>query len=43
MTSQAEAMQTTYNFSQQELEALQAAALETCQGIEEGEAQPGAP
>jgi hypothetical protein len=39
MTSQAEAMQTAYNFSQQELEALQAAALETCQGIEEGEAQ----
>jgi RNA 3'-terminal phosphate cyclase len=41
MTSQAEAMQTAYNFSQQELEALQAAALETCQGIEEGEAQAG--
>jgi hypothetical protein len=39
MTSQAEAMQTAYNFSQQELEALHAAALETCQGIEEGEAQ----
>jgi hypothetical protein len=39
MTSQAEAMQTAYNFSQQELEALQAATLETCQGIEEGEAQ----
>jgi hypothetical protein len=30
VTSQAEAMQTAYNFSQQELEALQAAALETC-------------
>jgi hypothetical protein len=30
-----------YNSSQQELEALQAAALETCQGIEEGEAQAG--
>jgi hypothetical protein len=41
MTSQAEAMQTAYNFSQQELEALQAAALEPCQGIEEGEAQAG--
>jgi hypothetical protein len=41
MTSQAEAMQTAYKFSQQELEALQAAALETCQGIEEGEAQAG--
>jgi hypothetical protein len=38
MTTQAEAVQTTYNSSQQELEALQAAALETCQGIEEGEA-----
>jgi hypothetical protein len=34
-------MQTAYNSSQQELEALQAAALETCQGIEEGEAQAG--
>jgi hypothetical protein len=31
-------MQMAYNFSQQELEALRAAALETCQGIEEGEA-----
>jgi hypothetical protein len=41
MTSQAEAMQTAYNFSQQELEALKAATLETCQGIEEGEAQDG--
>jgi hypothetical protein len=27
-----------YNSSQQELEELQAAALETCQGVEEGEA-----
>jgi hypothetical protein len=34
-------MQTANNFSQQELEALQAAALETCQGTEEGEAQAG--
>jgi hypothetical protein len=41
MTSEAEAMQTANNFSQQELEALQAAALETCQGVEEGEAQAG--
>jgi hypothetical protein len=41
MTSQAEAMQTAYNFSQQELEALQAAALETCQGIEEGKVLAG--
>jgi hypothetical protein len=35
MTTQAEAVQTAYNSSQQELEALQAAALE------EGEAQAG--
>jgi hypothetical protein len=41
MTTQAEAVQTTYNSSQQELEELRAAALETCQGIEEGEAQTG--
>jgi hypothetical protein len=41
MTTQAEAVQTAYNSSQQELEALQAAALETCQEIEEGEAQAG--
>jgi hypothetical protein len=30
-----------YNSSQQELEELQATALKTCQGIEEGEAQAG--
>jgi hypothetical protein len=30
-----------YNSSQQELEELQAASLETCQGIEEGEALVG--
>jgi hypothetical protein len=41
MTTQAEVVQTAYNSSQQELEALQAAALETCQGIEEGEVQAG--
>jgi hypothetical protein len=41
MTTQAEAVQTAYNSSQQELEALQAAGLETCQGMEEGEAQAG--
>jgi hypothetical protein len=41
MTTQAEAVQTAYNSSQQELEVLQAAALETCQEIEEGEAQAG--
>jgi hypothetical protein len=29
-TTQAEVVQTAYNSSQQELEALQAAALETC-------------
>jgi hypothetical protein len=38
MTTQAKVVQTAYNSSQQELEALQAAALETCQGFEEGEA-----
>jgi hypothetical protein len=32
---------TAYNSSQQELEELQAAALETCQAVEEGEAQAG--
>jgi hypothetical protein len=39
--TQAQAIQTTYNSSQRELEELQAVALETCQGIEEGEAQAG--
>jgi hypothetical protein len=41
MTSQAEATQAAYNSSQQELEELRAAALETCQEAEEGEAQAG--
>jgi hypothetical protein len=41
MTTQGEAVQTAYNSSQQELEALQDANLETCQGIEEGEVQAG--
>jgi hypothetical protein len=41
MTTQAKAVQTAYNTTPQELEALQAAALETCQEIEEGEAQAG--
>jgi hypothetical protein len=41
MTTQAEAVQMAYNSSQQELEELRVAALETCQGIEEGEAQTG--
>jgi hypothetical protein len=35
--TQAQAVQTAYNSSQQELEDLRAAALEACQGIEEGE------
>jgi hypothetical protein len=34
-------VQTAYNFSQQELEDLRAATLETCQEVEEGEAQAG--
>jgi adenylosuccinate lyase len=37
--TQAQAIQTAYNSSQQELEELQAATLEACQGIEEGEAR----
>jgi hypothetical protein len=40
-TTQAQAIQIAYNSSQQELEELQAATLEACQGIEEGEAQDG--
>jgi hypothetical protein len=39
--TQAQAIQMAYNSSQQELEELQAAALEMCQGIEEGEVQAG--
>jgi hypothetical protein len=39
--TQAQATQMAYNSSQKELEELQAAALEVCQGIEEGEAQAG--
>jgi hypothetical protein len=35
--TQAQAVQTAYNSSQQELEDLRAAALEACQGVEEGE------
>jgi hypothetical protein len=34
-------MWVAYNSSQQELEELRVAALETCQGIEEGEAHAG--
>jgi hypothetical protein len=40
-TTQAQAVQTAYNSSQQELEELRAAALEACQEVEEGEAQDG--
>jgi DNA/RNA-binding domain of Phe-tRNA-synthetase-like protein len=40
-TTQAEAVQTAYNSSQQELEDLQAAALEICQEVEEGVPQAG--
>jgi RNA 3'-terminal phosphate cyclase len=41
MTTQVETVQTAYNSSQQELEEPRAAASETCQEIEEGEAQAG--
>jgi hypothetical protein len=34
-------MQTSYNFSEQELQELHDAALETCRSVEEGEAQAG--
>jgi hypothetical protein len=40
-TTRAETLQTAYNSSQQESEELRAAALETCQAVEEGEAQAG--
>jgi hypothetical protein len=40
-TTQAAAVQTVYNSSQQELEVLQAAALEICREVEEGVAQAG--
>jgi hypothetical protein len=39
--TQAQAIQTAYNSSQQELEELWATALEACHGVEEGEAQAG--
>jgi hypothetical protein len=39
--TQAQVVQTAYNSSQQELEELQAAALEVCQEVEEGEVQAG--
>jgi hypothetical protein len=40
-TTQAEVVQAAYKSFQQEFEELRAAALETCQGVEEGEAQAG--
>jgi hypothetical protein len=39
VTDRAETLQTTYNSSERELVELRAAALETCQAVEEGEAQ----
>jgi hypothetical protein len=38
-TVQAQAVQTAYNSSQQELDELRVAALKVCQEVEEGEAQ----
>jgi hypothetical protein len=38
---QAEALQTSYNSSEQDLLELRTAALETCQAVEEGDAQAG--
>jgi hypothetical protein len=38
-TNQAETLQAAYNSFEQELVELRAAALETCQAVEEGEAQ----
>jgi hypothetical protein len=40
-TTQAETVSAAYNSAEQELGELQAAALETCQAVEEGEAQAG--
>jgi hypothetical protein len=40
-TNRAETLQAAYNSSEQELVELRAAALETCQAVEEGEAQAG--
>jgi hypothetical protein len=37
----AEALQASYNSSEQELQELRNAALETCRVVEEGEAQAG--
>jgi hypothetical protein len=40
-TERAEVLQTSYNSSEQELQELRNAALETCRAVEEGEAQAG--
>jgi hypothetical protein len=40
-TERAKALQTSYNSSEQELQELHNAALETCRVVEEGEAQAG--
>jgi hypothetical protein len=40
-TTQAETVSAAYNSSEQELAELRAAALETCQAVEEGEVQAG--
>jgi predicted nucleic acid-binding Zn-ribbon protein len=40
-TTQAETVSAAYNSAEKELEELRAAALETCQAVEEGEAQAG--
>jgi hypothetical protein len=40
-TNWAETLQAAYDSSEQELVELRAAALETCQAVEEGEAQAG--
>jgi hypothetical protein len=40
-TTQAETVSAAYNSAEQELGELRAAALETCQAVEEGEAQVG--
>jgi hypothetical protein len=40
-TDRAEALQASYNSSERELLELRSAALETCQAVEEGEAQAG--
>jgi hypothetical protein len=41
VAERAEALQTSYNSSEQELQELRTTALETCRAVEEGEAQTG--